>query len=79
MHKNTYTAKTLIGNWQEERSTEAFENFNEVANCYLPNPSYNKFIPISKEIGNQKEYKKVGVPFCNFIFSNHSTTPPRTG
>jgi hypothetical protein len=29
MHKNTYTAKSLIGNWQEERSTEGFEKANE--------------------------------------------------
>ena len=56
MHKNTYTAKTLVGNWQEERSTEGFESFNEVTNSYLANPSYNKYIPISKEIGNKKDY-----------------------
>ena len=56
MHKNTYTAKTLIGNWQEERSTDQFEDFNEIANCHLPNPSYSKYIPISKDIGNNKEY-----------------------
>ena len=31
MHKNTYTAKTLIGNWQEERSTDKFEDDNEIA------------------------------------------------
>ena len=59
MHKNTYTAKTLIGNWQEERSTEEFESFNEVTNTYLPNPSYNKYQPISKEIGNKKDHAKV--------------------
>ena len=59
MHKNVYTAKTLIGNWQEERSTENFENFNEVTNTYLPNPSYNKYIPISKHIGNNTEHAKV--------------------
>ena len=64
MHKNTYTAKTLVGNWQEERSTEGFESFNEVTNSYLPNPSYNKYIPISKEIGNVKEYKRVS---CSLI------------
>ena len=32
MHKNVYTAKTLIGNWQEERSTEKFEDLNEGTN-----------------------------------------------
>jgi hypothetical protein len=59
MHKNVYTAKTLIGNWQEERSTKRFEDVNETVNCHLPNPSYNKFVPISKDIGNSPEYKKV--------------------
>ena len=59
MHKNVYTAKTLIGNWQEERSTENFENVNEATNTFLPNPSYNKFLPISREVGNKKEYAKV--------------------
>lgn len=53
MHKNNYNARTLIGNWQEERSTEAFEERVEIAKSYLPNPSYNKFIPISKDIGNK--------------------------
>ena len=59
MHKNVYTAKTLIGNWQEERSTEDFENINELNNTFLPHPSYNKFLPISKEVGNKKEHVKV--------------------
>jgi hypothetical protein len=59
MHKNVYTAKTLIGNWQEERSTNRFEKDNEVANCHLANPSYNKFVAISKDIGNKPDYEKV--------------------
>ncbi len=59
MHKNIYTAKTLIGNWQESRSTEDFEQSNEIAKSYLPNPSYNKFVPISQDIGNKKEYIRV--------------------
>jgi len=63
MHKNVYTAKTLIGNWQEDRATEAFENKNEIANCYLPNPNYNKFLPISRDIGNKKEYQRVSIIF----------------
>lgn len=63
MHKNVYTAKTLIGNWQEERSTENFENFNEVTNTYLANPSNNRFMPISKEVGNKKEHVKVSTIF----------------
>ena len=61
MHKNTFTAKTLIGNWQEERSTEGFENFNEDFNCHMANPSYNKYIPISKDIGDAKDYEKVSL------------------
>lgn len=59
MHKNNYNARTLIGNWQEERSTEAFEERVEIAKSYLPNPSYNKFIPISKDIGNKLDYERV--------------------
>ena len=56
MHKNAYHAKSLIGNWQEERSTLNFENDNEVANCHLPNPCYNKYVPMSKDYGNNKDY-----------------------
>jgi len=25
---------------------------------HLPNPCYNKFLPISKEVGNKKDYNK---------------------
>jgi hypothetical protein len=76
MHKNTYTAKTLIGNWNEERFTENFEDFNEVSNCYLANPSYNKYVPISRDIGNQKDYKKVS----HFVTSsNNSEMQLKTG
>ena len=63
MHKNVYTAKTLIGNWQEERSTEKFEKDNEIANSFLPNPSFSKYVPISKAYGNKKDYEKE--PFDN--------------
>ena len=56
MHKNSYAAKTLIGNWKEERCTNDFENFNQAFNSHLPNPSYSKFVPISKDIGNKKDY-----------------------
>lgn len=59
MHKNTYHAKTLIGNWQEERSTEKYNESNKNYNSDLPNPSYNKYVPISKDIGNTKEYTNV--------------------
>lgn len=64
MHKNTYHAKTLIGNWQEERSTEKYNDSNKNYNSHLPNPSYNKYVPISKDIGNTKEYRNVSLkPF----------------
>ena len=56
MHKNAFGAKTLIGNWQEERSTEQFESDNINYSSHLPNPNYGKFVPISKDIGNIKEY-----------------------
>ena len=80
MHKNNYTAKTLIGNWQEERSTIKFEDTNEEANTHLPNPSYNKFIPISKDIGDKKEYQKVSAIYpISHYFSNLLITPLRTG
>ena len=59
MHKNAYGAKTLIGNWQEERSTEKFEEDNTNFNTHCANPNYGKFVPISKDIGNKKEYEKV--------------------
>ena len=82
MHKNTYTAKCKIGNWQEERSTEDFELSNAATNSHLPNPSYNKYVPISKDIGNTKEYKKVSCCFYNlnlFLNSNHLIMPLKTG
>ena len=69
MHKNNYAAKTLIGNWQEERSTERFEQSNEEANSHLPNPSYNKYVPISKDVGNKKEYERVSMPYLILITS----------
>ena len=80
MHKNVYAAKTLIGNWQEERSTEQFESSNEGTNTYLANPSYNKFVPISKDVGNKQGYCKVSYLYIDQLISrNHSITPPRTG
>jgi len=36
---------------------------NEVTNTHLAKPSYNKFLPISKEVGNKKDYAKE--PFDN--------------
>jgi hypothetical protein len=56
MHKNSYNPKTLNGNWQEERATESFEKFNFTSNSYLKNPSHNKYISMSKVIGNNDNY-----------------------
>ena len=71
MHKNAYHAKSLIGNWQEERSTLKFEGDNEVANSHLPNPCYNKYVPISKDYGNDKDYSKVSYFISIFIYIIH--------
>lgn len=39
MHKNNYTAKTLNGNWNENRFTDHFDDMhNQTSNTYLPNP-----------------------------------------
>jgi hypothetical protein len=39
MHKNAYSAKTLNGNWLENRYTEEYDAFdNATSNTYLPNP-----------------------------------------
>ena len=36
-----------------------FEANNMGFNSHLPNPNYGKFVPISKDIGDKKEYAKV--------------------
>lgn len=61
MHKNAFGAKTLIGNWQEERSTEGYREKDQLTSTFLPNPSYNKFVPISKDVGNDREYNNVSI------------------
>ena len=39
MHKNNYTAKTLNGNWHENRYTDEFDSMhNASSNTYLQNP-----------------------------------------
>jgi len=39
MHKNTYDAKTLNGNWLENRQTAEYDSVNDAtSNTYLPNP-----------------------------------------
>ena len=39
MHKNNYTAKTLNGNWHENRYTDEYdEKHNASSNTYLSNP-----------------------------------------
>jgi len=67
MHKNAYSAKSLIGNWQEERSTEQYEDTN-FSNTFLANPSYNKYVPISKDIGNIKSYSKVSYKMNQYLY-----------
>ena len=58
MHKNSYGPKTLNGNWLEERSSQAYAEKHEVDASHLAGPNYSKFIPISKDVGNKKEYVK---------------------
>ena len=39
MHKNSYNAKNLCGNWNEDRFTEKFDqHYNATSNTFLPNP-----------------------------------------
>ena len=39
MHKNAYHAKSLIGNWHEERHTDKFdEDLNVTSNTHVANP-----------------------------------------
>ena len=59
MHKNIYNEKTLISNWQEERQSEAKHHMYDENNTQLPNPSYNKYIPISKDIGTGINFTRV--------------------
>jgi hypothetical protein len=60
MHKNSYNPKTLNGNWFENRFTDDFDRKNdETSNTYLANPSFNKYIPTSRAIGNVEPYQKV--------------------
>jgi hypothetical protein len=57
MHKNAYTCKTLNGNWNEDRYTDKYDIVNnQTTNTYLANPSYNKYVPTSKAIGDKPEF-----------------------
>ena len=57
MHKNIYNPKTLNGNWFENRFTDDFDKKNdETSNTYLANPSFNKYVPTSRAIGNSDSY-----------------------
>lgn len=58
MHKNGFGAKTLVGNWQEERSTAIFGESQQKSAPYLPGSESSKYLPISKDIGNKKQYVK---------------------
>jgi len=63
MHKNAYTAKTLNGNWWEDRYQDKYDEFNnKTSNTYLANPSYNKYVPTSRGIGNSECYDRVSPP-----------------
>ena len=60
MHKNSYIPKVLNGNWFENRFTDKYDlDTNESSNTHLPNPSFSKYVPTSKAIGNQESYVKV--------------------
>lgn len=80
MHKNSFNPKTLNANWYEERCTEDFEKFNFTTNAYLKNPSHNKYIPMSKSIGNNDVYQKQ--KFCdsseNWLNFQAKFTPDET-
>ena len=58
MHKNSYGPKTLNGNWQEERSSPEYARIHDLTAPHLPNPNYSKFVPISKDVGNNRNYAK---------------------
>ena len=44
MHKNSYTAKSLNGNWNENRFTNEYNSMDErTSNTYLQNPCKSPF------------------------------------
>lgn len=70
MHKNAYIPKVLNGNWCEDRFTDKFDWMtNETTNTHLANASHSKYVPTSKAIGNQGDYKKVSWVLTVRIFS----------
>ena len=58
MHKNSYGPKTLVGNWQEERSSDSYKKYHDLSAPHLAAPNFSKFVPISKDIGNKRDYEK---------------------
>ena len=51
MHKNNYTAKTLNGNWHENRYTEEYDQLNDAtSNTYLQNPCTLEYLSLSIHI-----------------------------
>ena len=46
----SFTCKTLNGNWFEDRCTSDY-NTQDKANTYLPHPSQNKYITTNNSIG----------------------------
>ena len=64
MHKNAYNCKTLNGNWWEDRYTDAYDKQNnETSNTHMPNPSFNKYMPTSRAVGNKQEFARVSYHF----------------
>jgi hypothetical protein len=44
----------------EERYTDSYDIINnQTSNTHLANPSFNKYVPTSKAIGNKQEFAKV--------------------
>jgi hypothetical protein len=79
MHKNSYNPKVLNGNWCEERFTDRFDRKHDnSSNTFLSNPSYSKYVPTSKAIGNKSEYQKVSSPFYQ-LSSNALELQPKIG
>jgi hypothetical protein len=76
MHKNAYNPKVLNGNWFENRFTDEYDKkTSETTNTYLPGPSASKYVPISRDIGNQPAFKKVS---GTFYFRKTLVTPRKT-
>jgi hypothetical protein len=66
MHKNAFNPKTLNGNWWEDRYTDNYDTQNNsTSNTHMPNPSFNKYLPTSKTVGNNQEFARVSKQLMN--------------